>query len=165
MESDAPTTSAKQLGGRIRSVRESLGLSREEVAKLCDMSAGHLRDLEIGRIGDKGPGVFSLMRLAEALETDLFILLGGSPGAPTLSGMAFCDRERIEEVRKAKTAEELDALCEPPAIRWGVEFDNRDELISLGEFRELQAEIDSHVAKVYSSRRWFHFWKGKGGAE
>ncbi|KXP08813.1 helix-turn-helix domain-containing protein [Tsukamurella pseudospumae] len=69
-----PTLAA--LGKRIRSRREQLGLSQEQVAERATMHVSNLARLERGR---QGPRVHLLLLLAEALETTPGVLLDGLP--------------------------------------------------------------------------------------
>ena len=74
------------LGRRVAHRRRELGLSREEVARRAGMAAGYLDYLE------HSPGVAiprgSLIRLADALETTVKALRGGTVDRPPGPGRA-----------------------------------------------------------------------------
>lgn len=64
----------KEIGLRIRSLREALNLSRKELSERVDFLEYFLVELENGR---KGPSIPSLCRLAEALHTTIDYLVMG----------------------------------------------------------------------------------------
>jgi transcriptional regulator with XRE-family HTH domain len=64
----------KRLGERLRALRAAQGMTLEQLAGLCGLTRGYLslveRDL-------KTPSVAALLRLTEALETDISALFNG----------------------------------------------------------------------------------------
>lgn len=65
---------AKEIGSRIRTQRETLGYSREKLAELADISNSFLSDIERG---ERGFSVAHLTRLAKTLNLSAdFILFG-----------------------------------------------------------------------------------------
>lgn len=72
-----PAGPAARLGLRLRMSRRRLGLTQDAVSLRTGLSKSFLSQLESGRAN---PTLESLHRLAEALETPLSVLLGGSAG-------------------------------------------------------------------------------------
>ena len=64
----------KQLGYRIRYLREEKGLSIEALALEADINRNYLGDLERGT---RNPTVVVLNKIAKALDIDLSTLFGG----------------------------------------------------------------------------------------
>lgn len=54
-----------EIGGRIRTKREALGLTREQLAETADISAPFLADVELGR---KGISPLTIQKLCDALH-------------------------------------------------------------------------------------------------
>lgn len=67
------------LGRRVRARRDELGLSREEVAARARIAPGYLAQVESRPVAVE---TVSLTRLADALETTVSSLLGGSLNEP-----------------------------------------------------------------------------------
>ncbi len=65
------------VGMRIRSTRQSQELTIEDLAEACDM-----HPTSLGRVerGDTSPTLHSLVKIADALNTDLAEFLEGIPG-------------------------------------------------------------------------------------
>ena len=74
------------IGARIRSAREHLGLSQEELAARADVNAGYLSLIERGQ---REPSLSKLHKIATATNLTLGDLLGAAEVPATL----VCDRE------------------------------------------------------------------------
>lgn len=66
--------SLKQIGQRLRGLREVLEISAEEVAELCGISLEHYLKIEEGTAD---PGVYRLSKIAKRYGIDLNVLLFG----------------------------------------------------------------------------------------
>lgn len=64
----------KQIGERLKGLRDVLNISAEEVAELCDMPLDHYLKIEAG---EADPGVYSLSRIARRYGISLDVLLFG----------------------------------------------------------------------------------------
>ena len=58
---DSPTFVRLQLGGQLRRMRDTAGVSAERAAAAIEVSASTLRRIEAGRIGIKGPALKALL--------------------------------------------------------------------------------------------------------
>ncbi|WP_240135735.1 helix-turn-helix domain-containing protein [Streptomyces sp. MUM 178J] len=67
------------MGRRIATRRAELGLTREEVAARCGAAPSYIRYVEEHA---SAPGIGAIIRLADALETTVADLAGGSAGRP-----------------------------------------------------------------------------------
>jgi len=63
-----------ELGQRVKTIRGELGLSQKELALAAGMSQGYLSQVECGQVKNVSIGV--AVRLAEALATDVYTLMG-----------------------------------------------------------------------------------------
>ncbi|HKB13945.1 MAG TPA: helix-turn-helix transcriptional regulator [Vicinamibacterales bacterium] len=70
--STEPIPILKQLGARIRAMREELHMSQKEFAAVCQIDAGSLCRLEHG---SRNTTVLHLARLAQGLDVDIVDLL------------------------------------------------------------------------------------------
>lgn len=66
--------SLKQIGQRLRGLREVLEIPAEEVAELCGVSLEHYQKIEKG---DADPGVYRLSKIAKRYGIELNVLLFG----------------------------------------------------------------------------------------
>lgn len=90
----SPTGSGPgDLGRRLAGRRRELGLTRRQVADRAGMAPGYLRYLEESVAA--APGVSSLVRLADALDTSVSALTGGDAGLPPGRGRATEDAEFV----------------------------------------------------------------------
>jgi mannose-6-phosphate isomerase-like protein (cupin superfamily) len=64
----------KQIGQRLRGLREVLDIPEAEVAELCEVTLDHYRKIEDG---DADPGVYRLSKIAKRYGIDLNVLLFG----------------------------------------------------------------------------------------
>lgn len=64
----------KEMGARIRARRESLGMSRETLAKMIPVSAKTISNIEYG---EKGISISNLYKLKQALGVSVDFLLDG----------------------------------------------------------------------------------------
>lgn len=62
----------RQLGKRLRTLREERGLTQEAAADLAQLDSKHLQDMEYGRTN---PTIASLAGLAQAYDVSLSVLL------------------------------------------------------------------------------------------
>ena len=65
----------KEIGGRIRQQRESIGLSREQFAEKIDITPKFCSDIELGI---KGMSVSTLCKIAKTLHLSTDYILFGS---------------------------------------------------------------------------------------
>ncbi|MEU5046765.1 helix-turn-helix domain-containing protein [Streptomyces griseorubiginosus] len=85
---------ASDLGRRLAGRRGELGLTRQEVADRAGMDTGYLRYLE--ETPAAAPGVGTLLRLADALDTGVTVLTGGDVDLPPGRGRASRTAESVE---------------------------------------------------------------------
>jgi len=85
---------ASDLGRRLAGRRAELGLTRQEVADRAGMDTGYLRYLE--ETSAAAPGVGTLLRLADALDTGVTVLTGGDVDLPPGRGRASRTAESVE---------------------------------------------------------------------
>ena len=78
------TTEQPSLGGKVRALREALGLSQQALAVRAGLSLLQVAQLERGRKRD--PRLSTLRALAGALGVDLNALGDGRPLAPKQKG-------------------------------------------------------------------------------
>jgi transcriptional regulator with XRE-family HTH domain len=105
MTRHSPTTAPGDIGRRIATRREELGLSREEVAARTGIAEGYLRYVEQDSTAAPGPG--TLRGLARALGTSVSALSGGEADLPPGRGRA-AGRARLVEL---ETEECWTLLC------------------------------------------------------
>lgn len=67
------------LGGRIRQLREKAGLSREQMAKAAGVS---VRAIVQWELGEREPGWFNIVSLADALGVNCLAFTDGAEGQP-----------------------------------------------------------------------------------
>lgn len=84
---DAVSRSAQgDMGRRVSTRREQLGLSRQDVATRCGSVPGYIRNVEEQQV--TSPGIGFLTSLANALETTVAELSGGTADLPPGTGRA-----------------------------------------------------------------------------
>lgn len=66
--------SIKQIGERLRGLRDALDIPAEEMARVCDTSLEHYLQIEAG---EADPSVYRLARIAKKYDVDLNVLLFG----------------------------------------------------------------------------------------
>ncbi|HHW36775.1 MAG TPA: helix-turn-helix domain-containing protein [Bacillales bacterium] len=94
---------------RIKNLRESKGLSKNQLAKLAEISQSYISDLEAGK---KNPTIDILDRIAKALETPLTSLIS-DPTSETLPS----DLIQLLETAKKLSPEEREALTRYLQVR------------------------------------------------
>ena len=62
----------KQLGGKIRTIREERGLSQEELGFRSDLHRTYISEIELGQ---KNPTYLTLIKIAKALSMSIFDLI------------------------------------------------------------------------------------------
>ncbi|MFD9868042.1 helix-turn-helix domain-containing protein [Streptomyces niveus] len=87
---DAPVPHRSDLGRRVAVRRQELGLTREDVALRAGSAPGYIQYLEEWAAA---PGTGFLLRLADALETTVTELVGGTADFPPGPGAAGNDPE------------------------------------------------------------------------
>ena len=70
-----------QLGGRIRELRDAAGLSREQLAAAAGVS---VRAVVQWELGEREPGWFNMLALAEALRVDCAAFIQAPADRPTV---------------------------------------------------------------------------------
>lgn len=93
-----PDPLAAQIGARVRSLRQGLGLTLEQLAYSCDFSKGQLSTIEKGLAV---PTATTLATLAEGLETLPLDLLTFPENGP---------REKLVDMTRGLSKKELDAI-------------------------------------------------------
>ncbi|MFE7017618.1 helix-turn-helix domain-containing protein [Streptomyces sp. NPDC057651] len=88
----AQQTGITDLGRRIAARRAALGLTREQVGDRCGADASYIAYLEERA---SHPGIGSLVRLADALDTTVAELVGATVGQPPGRGSAQRDSELV----------------------------------------------------------------------
>lgn len=89
--------SAGDIGRRVTSRREQLGLSREELALRTGSAPGYIEYLETQ---PGTPGIGFLLRLANALEMTIDELMGGTANLPPGTGRAAYHPQLVELSRQ-----------------------------------------------------------------
>ena len=64
----------KQIGERLKGLREIFNISAEEVAELCEVSLEHYQKIEAG---EADPSVYRLSRISKRYGIDLDVLIFG----------------------------------------------------------------------------------------
>ena len=64
------------IGARIKAARTAVGMTQNEVGKLCDIDAANIRKYESGR---QKPKIETVQKLADALDVPLALLMGLQP--------------------------------------------------------------------------------------
>ena len=75
---ETDNTRLKEVGGRIRALRDARGLNLHELARLCGISASALSLIETGK---RDLRVSSLYRIADAMRTPAGLILDGDDHA------------------------------------------------------------------------------------
>ncbi len=58
------------MGANVRTLREALGLSQEQLARKAKMQAPDVSRIESGQYGERGWGLMRVFRLARALKVE-----------------------------------------------------------------------------------------------
>jgi len=101
---------------RLRSLRESKGLSLDDVASLAGISKTYLWELEKDTAGDKRPSADILLRLASALSVTIADLLSlptvqVQEGAVEISASLRAFRDRMEQLETPLSKTDLRDLA------------------------------------------------------
>jgi len=91
-------TEENRIGGKITTLRESLQLSREELAERCDCDVSVIERLEGGQIA---PSLAPLIKITRALGVRLGTLLDDDSGV----GPVITRKDDAEEVARLKSLE------------------------------------------------------------
>ena len=79
----------KQIGERLKGLREVLNIPAEEVAELCEISLDHYLKIESG---EADPSVYRLSKISKRYGIDLDVLLFGEE--PRMKGYYVTARDR-----------------------------------------------------------------------
>ncbi len=112
-----PVALARQLGARLRVLRERAELTQEGLAWACDISKGFLSELESGK---RFPSMPTLHRLVRRLGVDLVDVFAVDPRDPRtalLDALRVGDGDRAAEVLATITASKARKDPTPPASR------------------------------------------------
>ena len=91
-----------KLGARVKSARRRLGISQSELARLCDMSAPSISNIETG--DTKALRGKTLMRFAAVLKvTPEWLTSGRDAPEPAEPGLTSQELSLIEHFRKLPT--------------------------------------------------------------
>jgi len=96
----------RDVGGKIRSLRDELGLTTEQAAERAGMSAGYFGIVERGV---KQPSLQSLFRFAEALGVEVADLVTVGPAAPQL--VAKSRHRQVDQLLDQATPAEAKAIA------------------------------------------------------
>ena len=99
----------REMGRRIRDRREALGLSREDLSELLDVSAQFIADVEYG---NKGLSIKRLYLLSQVLNVTTDYILAGSLYSFETDGEATRFREEIMELIYKCDAKQLKGIRE-----------------------------------------------------
>ena len=91
-------TSENRLGAKITTLRESLGLSQQELAERCDCDVSVIERLEAGELA---PSLAPLLKITRALGVRLGTLMDDD----TELGPVFVDKDGMESVTRMKSLE------------------------------------------------------------
>lgn len=87
--------SGAQVGATIRSLREHLALSQEDLAHQIGMSTANVGKIERGMVD---PNTSTLYRIAAALNVEITELFGNPASVNEPEQKRFVDREEFDEV-------------------------------------------------------------------
>lgn len=91
-------TQDNKLGNKIKTLRESLQLSPEELAERCDCNVEVIHDLEAGKLA---PSLAPLLKITRALGVRLGTLMDDD----TALGPVYVDTDGMQEVTRMKSLE------------------------------------------------------------
>lgn len=113
MQQELNQLDVKSMGRRIRVIRESKKITREELAEKVDLSVTFITDIEYG---NKCPSVKSLYLLCQALESTADYLLGGNVYAADLDDEAAETCKEILNILRECDAKYLESIRDISAI-------------------------------------------------
>ena len=93
----------KDVGDRIRTLRQSKGMTQEHLAELADLSTPYVSHIEHGK---KHAGVDTLVRISTALDTTFDFLLSGRYSPEQNNSFQF------QEVLADCSPKEIKIICE-----------------------------------------------------
>lgn len=138
-----------QLAAELRTRREALGLSLDKLAEAAGVGKATVADLESQRGGDQGPGVFTLRKIAEALQTTVGALCGDPV---TIAGKALIDQGTVDAIEAAKSVGDVKAL-EERGWRYGLILSDRFKWASPEELAEVEQRCNARIADLVWKRR------------
>lgn len=96
----------KEMGRRVRVRRDFLGLSRDELAEMVNLSPQFLSDIEYGK---KGMSINTLFALSQALEISADYFLAGKADDPA-DDTTSRFREEIDSMLDSFSADQLEGV-------------------------------------------------------
>jgi transcriptional regulator with XRE-family HTH domain len=91
----------KQIARNIKRIRQSKKMSLGRLAKLCGLTKGYMSKIENS---DKAPPFSTLSKIANALDTDISLLLAGESEAPENLSLCIVKKDERKEVVSRGTA-------------------------------------------------------------
>ena len=88
----------RQLGARLRALRQEAGMTQEKLAWECDLAKPYLSQIEAGK---RQPSLEALAALADRLGVQVVDLLASDPTSPTT---ALLDAVRRRDRKAAREA-------------------------------------------------------------
>lgn len=91
----AASMDEKQIVKNIKTIRQSKKMSLGRLAKLCGLTKGYVSKIENS---DKAPPFSTLSKIANALDTDISLLLADESGAPEDLSLCIVRKDERKEV-------------------------------------------------------------------
>ncbi len=104
MQKDLKQLNVKAMGRRIRVIREARNITREDLAKMIDLSAAFIAGVEYG---NKRPSIKSLYLLSQALGVTTDYLVAGNMYSIDEDDEAFRICEDIIDIIRTCNTEQL----------------------------------------------------------
>lgn len=139
-----------QLAAELRTRREALGLSLDQLAEAAGVGKATVADLENQRGGEQGPGVFTLRKIAEALQTTVGALCGDPV---TIVGKGLIDERIVERIEAANSLDDLEDLADDEGWRPGLVLHDRFKWASPEEVIEVEHRCNARIAALAKKRR------------
>jgi len=95
----------RDIGKRIREIRQSKNLSLRELAEMTDSSATHLSQIETGKVAN--PGAAILLRIATALEAEFALRPREDASEPSMSFLAPFTLAELQKLESEKALEDV----------------------------------------------------------
>lgn len=143
------------LGERLRQARESLGLTQEQAAVLCDVTKRSIQNWERGQNKMSARG---LMGLAKGLRVSSDWLLGLSQSrSPMANGSVTVDEAALDALRHCLTSEELDRRnvieWRPSLVPVLTRITERTRVISESDAVGIEREVYELIERKFPSLR------------
>lgn len=134
-----------QLGSEIRAAREANRLSLRELAEEAGVSAQAISQIEEGRSGDRGPGIWLVCRIGKALGVDL---AGKVLRSTMLDGLGVVSDEGVEIIEKAQTKRDITPIRWPAHFRFAIRFQSGDRIVSAKEMDAIEQRCNAKLASL-----------------